>query len=287
MFLFFFSLSMIKEFCLSYVVKEDNIHDIVMSAEFVDLCKPLMVELFRKRFNPGRPEMRIDRSMECYTLENDLAAFLKTGGREFCDIQLLLDGQVVRAHKSILAARCTYFQAMFRSFMPPDNRVHVQIGDISPSQKAFQSLLRYIYYGEKKMPAEDSLYLFSAPCFYGTLQVLGRFRLLWETCHLHCVLGFTNTRLQAFCKYNLEHQISSDNVVEILDASDRMKAHDIKQHALRMIVRNFGQVGRQAQIRSLSRELLIEVIVSVSERVSLQPVGSREGYETIRIMDDD
>lgn len=163
---------MIKDFCLSYIVKEDNIQDIVMSDEFAELCKPLMIEVFRKRFNPVRSEIRADRATEGCTLENDLAAFLKMGGREFCDIQLLLDGKVVRAHKSILAARCTYFQAMFRSFMPPDNRVQVQIGDISPSQKAFQSLLRYIYYGEKKMPAEDSLYLFSAPCFYGTLVIV-------------------------------------------------------------------------------------------------------------------
>ena len=45
-----------------------------------------------------------------------------------------------------------------------------------PSRQAFDSLLRYIYYGEVVMPPEDSLYLFSAPYFYGfsnnRLQVL-------------------------------------------------------------------------------------------------------------------
>lgn len=43
----------------------------------------------------------------------------------------------------------------------------IQIGEISPSQEAFNSLLRYIYYGEVRMPPEDSLYLFQASCFYG------------------------------------------------------------------------------------------------------------------------
>lgn len=43
----------------------------------------------------------------------------------------------------------------------------IQIGDISPSQEAFTSLLRYIYYGEIRMPPEDSLYIFQASCFYG------------------------------------------------------------------------------------------------------------------------
>lgn len=54
-----------------------------------------------------------------------MAVFLKTSGAEFCDINLILDGHVIPAHKSILSARCTYFQAMFRSFMPPDNTVNV------------------------------------------------------------------------------------------------------------------------------------------------------------------
>ena len=36
-----------------------------------------------------------------------------------------------------------------------------------PSRQSFDSLLRYIYHGDVNMPPEDSLYLFSAPYFYG------------------------------------------------------------------------------------------------------------------------
>lgn len=61
------------------------------------------------------------------TLENDMSLFLKNGGTQFCDINLVLEGQAIPAHKSILAARCSYFQAMFRSFMPPDNTVNVSV----------------------------------------------------------------------------------------------------------------------------------------------------------------
>lgn len=99
-----------------------------------------------------------------------MSTFLRSSGKEFCDINLILDDRVIPAHKSILAARCSYFQAMFRSFMPADNTVNIQIGDISPSQEAFNSLLRYIYYGEIRMPPEDSLYLFQASCFYGNIS---------------------------------------------------------------------------------------------------------------------
>lgn len=56
-----------------------------------------------------------------------MAIFLKCGGKDFCDINLILDGNVIPAHKSILLARSTYFQAMFRSFMPTDNSVNVRL----------------------------------------------------------------------------------------------------------------------------------------------------------------
>jgi len=58
-------------------------------------------------------------------------------------------------------------------------RRQISIGEMVPSRQAFDSLLRYIYHGDVTMPPEDSLYLFSAPYFYGftnnRLQVSARF----------------------------------------------------------------------------------------------------------------
>lgn len=42
----------------------------------------------------------------------------------------------------------------------------IAIGDMVPSKQAFNSLLRYIYYGDVAMHPADSLYLFPAPHFY-------------------------------------------------------------------------------------------------------------------------
>lgn len=52
----------------------------------------------------------------------------------------------------------SYFEAMFRSFMPEDGQVNISIGEMVPSKQAFESMLRYIYYGDVNMPPEDSLY---------------------------------------------------------------------------------------------------------------------------------
>jgi hypothetical protein len=54
-----------------------------------------------------------------------MEVFLNSIGKEFCDITLMVDGHPIPAHKAVLAARCSYFEAMFRSFMPEDNIVRV------------------------------------------------------------------------------------------------------------------------------------------------------------------
>lgn len=90
-----------------------------------------------------------------------------------------------------------------------------------PSLQSFDSLLRYIYYADVNMPPEDSLYLFSAPFFY----------------------GFTNNRLQAFCKQNLEMNVTFENVIQILEAADRMHTSDMKKYALSLIVHHFPKVS--------------------------------------------
>lgn len=60
-------------------------------------------------------------------LEQDMELFVRSIGKEFCDVTLVLEGTSIPAHKAILAARCSYFEAMFRSFMPEDSTVNVSM----------------------------------------------------------------------------------------------------------------------------------------------------------------
>ncbi|KAK2169086.1 hypothetical protein LSH36_12g10021 [Paralvinella palmiformis] len=239
-------LDFLKEYCLKFIVKDSNYSQIIMSQEFETLDRVLMVQIVRRRQMPSvRPPSETVHFdvVNCNTLEKDMKSFLMGTGGEFCDITLMLDGTPIPAHKAVLAARCSYFEAMFRSFMPADNKVKIIIGEMVPSHQAFDSLLRYIYYGDVYMPPEDSLYLFSAPYFY----------------------GFANNRLQAYCKHNLEMNVSVQNVIQILEAADRIQATDMKKHALNIIVQNFSKVARQPAIRRLSRELLLDIVDVVAE----------------------
>ncbi|KAL0270801.1 UNVERIFIED_CONTAM: hypothetical protein PYX00_008093 [Menopon gallinae] len=188
----------IKEYCLKFIIKESNFTEIVLTKEFENVEKELMVDIIRRRqtWPQIRPlEPHFDNVGT--SLEEDMEAYLKSEGKEFCDIILKLENTQIPAHKAILAARCSYFQAMFRSFMPADKIVNIQIGDIVPSHQAFDSLLRYIYY-----------------------------------------------------------------------AADSMSANDMKKYALRIIVQNFSKVARLSRIKTLSRELLLDILEALAVEMS-------------------
>lgn len=233
----------IKEFCLRFIIKDATYNQIVMSKEFETLDQPLMVEIIRRRQTPQLRSLQEEvRSESGPTIHDDLNHFLRNGA-EFADISLVLEGSPIPSHKAILAARSSYFEGMVRSFCPPDNKVIVSIGEMVPSRQSFDSLLRYIYYGDVVMPPEDSLYLFSAPHFY----------------------IFSNNRLQVFCKTNLERNVTVENVLQILEAADRSQASDMKKYALNLIVRYFSKVALQPRIRQLSKELLLDVLFAIAD----------------------
>lgn len=241
----------LKDFCLRFIVREANYNNIIMSKNFESVPQRLMVEIIRRRQVP-QASAPLPGDYQCRsthpekTLQQDLLDFQQGArGQDFHDITLMVDGEPVVAHKAVLAARCSYFEAMFRSFMPEDNTVTITIGETIPSREAFNSLLHYIYHGDVTMPPEDSLYLLSAPYFF----------------------GFTNNRLQAFCKQNLEMNVSFENVVEILEAAHRIGATDMKKHALDLVVGHFPKVAKSSKLRRLSRDLLLEILDAIADHL--------------------
>ncbi|XP_010186012.1 PREDICTED: leucine-zipper-like transcriptional regulator 1, partial [Mesitornis unicolor] len=239
-------LDKLKEHCLNFVVKESHFNQVIMMKEFEHLSSSLIVEIVRRKQQPP-VRTHSDQPLDIGTsLIQDMKAYLEGAGTEFCDIILLLDGHPRPAHKAILAARSSYFEAMFRSFMPEDGQVNISIGEMVPSKQAFESMLRYIYYGEVNMPPEDSLYLFAAPYYY----------------------GFSNNRLQAYCKQNLEMNVTVENVLQILEAADKTQALDMKRHCLHIIVHQFTKVSKLPNLRSLSQLLLLDIIESLANHIS-------------------
>lgn len=244
-------LEQIKDYCLRFTVRDSSYNFIVMSHHFEGLNQSLMVDIVRLRQQANNRVSHSGHSnafdvFKCNTLEKDMELFLQSEGSIFSDVTLMLDQSAFRSHKAILAARSSFFEALFRSFPPQgENCVNVSTADALPTTVSFQQLLNYIYTGDLSLSPEQCIYLFSASNYY----------------------GFTNNRLQAYCKYNLEMNVNQMNVIQILAAADRIGAMDMKATALDIIVNNLNKVARQSEMSSLSQSLLLQIIRSLAERL--------------------
>ena len=238
-------LSSLREYCMKFIVRESNFRKVIMSSTFEALDRELMVQIIRRqqfRSRPTSPDPHADDDGSVpSSLQDNLSDFIRSdAGRPFTDVALNVGSEVVLAHKPILAARCAYFEALFRSFMPENHEVEISFGKNVPSLQAFLSLLQYIYCGEVRMPPEDSLYIFSAPNFF----------------------GFSNSRLHSYCKASLEKDVCVDNVLTMLEAANAIDMQVMKKHCFEMIATNtnFPVIVRQPHFRNLKRELLLDIL---------------------------
>lgn len=244
-------LSSLKDYCMRFIIQDSNYRKVVMSNSFETLDKNLMVQvirrqLFRSRPTSPDPPSTQDQAIVPSSLQNDLREFLDSNsGQPFADIVLRVGEESVLAHRAILASRSAFFEALFRSFMPENHEVEITLGNVVPSLSAFISLLKYTYYGEINISPEDSLYIFSAPNFF----------------------GFANSRLHSICKASLERDLDQSNVLRMLETADTIDLQVMKKHCLDMIAAHFPNIVQQKYFRSLRRELLLDIFDILASRM--------------------
>jgi hypothetical protein len=134
------SLTYLKECCIKFLIKEANFNQIVMSNEFELLDRTLIVEVIRRQLVSKSTSPTMEHSYASSdalhtqadkypNLEEDFESFFLNGiGYEFSDIVVFLDENKTKyyySHKCILASRCAYFEAYFRSFMPKEQHIMV------------------------------------------------------------------------------------------------------------------------------------------------------------------
>ena len=235
-------LARMREFCMRFIVRDSNYRKVIMSSSFERLDRSVMVQIIRRqqfRSRPTSPDLHSELEDRVpSSLQDDLEAFLLSDiGRPFTDVVLQVDQHSVPAHIPILAARCSYFEAFFRSFMPESRRVDITFGKTPPTLQAFNSLLKFVYYGDVHMPPEDCLYIFSAPNFF----------------------GFRNLQLHCHSKARLEKDIHKENVLPMLEAADNINMEVMKKHCLQLIAGVFPSIVKMPYFRNLKRELLLDI----------------------------
>ncbi|XP_065214359.1 speckle-type POZ protein B-like [Planococcus citri] len=145
------------------------------------------------------------------TLSDDLSQLLED--QEFCDVTLSVNGQQFKAHKGILAARCSVFKAMFKHRMREAKSSRVEITDIKPD--VFRELLHYIYTGKVK-------YMETAT-FMDLLVAADKYDL---------------QSLKSLCGVALNKHLTHDNAANILIIADSHQSEKLKAAAISFIKSN-------------------------------------------------
>ncbi|GFR14848.1 protein maternal effect lethal 26 [Trichonephila clavata] len=149
----------------------------------------------------------------------DIAGVYKTG--IMTDVELLVDGRIIKAHKFILQSRSPVFRKMFEH-----NTTEKDAGSIEVTDVAFiplQALVWYLYTGEvQRLPFEDVCDLYETADKYEVFM------------------------LQQACSESLLSFIDQDTVCRILVLSDLHNDIILRQHATMYTLCNFLEVREKA-----------------------------------------
>ena len=141
-------------------------------------------------------------------LVDDIGALF--GDRNFCDVELMVNGKHFHAHKNMLAARSSVFAAMFKDEMAEKINNTVEITDID--HEVFEEVLRYIYTGEtSSLTDEIAMKLLVAADKYEL------------------------NRLKIICEVFMGKNLTKDNVTDILMLADAHCSTLLKATAIEFI----------------------------------------------------
>lgn len=181
------------------------------------------------------------------------------------DFEVIIQDEVIRVHKFLLAARSQYFKTCILT----SGMVESQVGRlvVPPSStltaETFRSLLHFLYAGDDMLSTlapHTAMYLVDAAAFY----------------------GLTNQRLKHFCELSVKDSFNEVHVLQLFEASSRLNVEGtqaVRAMALDFIISNFHTVCQQPALEQLDKSLLIEILRGVAERLqnTLQPPAHQVG----------
>jgi len=105
----------------------------------------------------GTPQAISDDTLNFSSLASDLQQLLPSNDpaqAKLCDVLFIVDGKSLHAHKAILAARSSYFRALFLNGMQESNNGvdEIQVNDFS--YDVFRCVLHWVYTDTLSLPAE-------------------------------------------------------------------------------------------------------------------------------------
>ncbi|CAI5452374.1 unnamed protein product [Caenorhabditis angaria] len=192
-----------------------------------------------------------------------------------CDVELEIDGDVIRAHRYILAAASPYFRAMFTNGMLEMTKSRIKLNDIS--KDSMEELIQFIYSNEITIRGSNvQSLLFAASILQMDNIATACQQFLTKTITVQNCIG-----LHQFAEtYNCTHLLSAtdnfavDNFQFIRGRADFSKIP--ANHLRGLLMRSDLNVNNEAEVF----ETIIDwITVDVKERERYLP----ELFDTVRL----
>lgn len=162
----------------------------------------------------------------------DMQAFVNCS--DLSDVQFIIQGETIFAHRAILAARSKHFSAMFLSGMRESSESKIVISNTSSI--VFLALMNYMYVD---IVTED-------PLVAVDLYVLAD--------------QYTMDFLKDHCRKCVATHISIENAGQLLQAVHDAHASELYDLCLSFCVKNFDMVSKSAGFHQLSRDIILELL---------------------------
>jgi RCC1 and BTB domain-containing protein len=153
---------------------------------------------------------------------------------EYSDVTFIIENQKIFAHRSILAARCDHFSAMFSSGMRESIEREIHINNMSDT--VFLLLLEYLYTDHVHVDVGYAVELYIAADIY---------RL---------------DRLRDMCCTVVKRNVNPENATILLQNSDNAGCQVLKDICMEFIVSNFDIISKGDGIKCVSHALLLEIL---------------------------
>ncbi|KAK2583482.1 hypothetical protein KPH14_009450 [Odynerus spinipes] len=155
---------------------------------------------------------------------------------QFTDVGLVADGNVIHAHRSVLAAGSAYFNAMFTGGLVEEQQELVEIHSISAN--ILSLLIDFIYTGNVDITEDNVQELFAAADMLELDEVVSG------------------------CITYLQQQLHYSNALGIYRFAEAHNRLDLLETALRFIQVNFPQVSQEEEFLDLPKEHLVRFLSS-------------------------
>merc|ERR1712232_824570 len=89
--------------------------------------------------------------------------------------------------------------------------------------------------------------------------------------------GLTNIRLKHFCELCVKDSFNEAHVLQLFEASSRLRVEAVRTMALEFIISHFHTVCRQPALEQLDKPLLVEILKGLAERLPPPPSNESPG----------